>query len=133
MFKVPEVISSMTASHAVRLISAMLHNTNEVLLAPGANGMAGCLPVRLNSGGPSVELPQGLSLEDVDALFNEGMRIDGVESIKDDGSIIFSEPAIRILRDILGIDRKMLRLSELKEMNNELLRSYERIGGGRSI
>jgi hypothetical protein len=127
MLKVPEVGASMTASHAVKLLSAMLNDSNELLLAPGANGMAGCLPVRMNSNGPSIELPRGLSLQEVEALFKKGMNVDGVEKINDDGSIVFSESALRILRDILGIDRKVLRLSELKEMNDELLSSYERM------
>jgi hypothetical protein len=109
MFKVPGLFSSMTASHAVRLARAILHDTDELLLAPGANGMAGCLPVRVNSRGPRVELPQELSIRKVEAIFREGMKINGIERVDDDGAIVFSESAPQILRNILCINRKVLR------------------------
>jgi len=125
MFKVPEWFSSMTASHAVRIVRAILHDTHETLLAPGADGMAGCLPTRVNSAGATVELPQELSTARVETMFSEGLKIDGIERIEDDGTIVFSEPALQILRKILCIDRKVLRISELKEMNDELLRFYD--------
>ena len=129
LFKSPDMICSMTASHAARLIHAMVNDSNETMMAPGPNGMAGSLPVRVNSRGVEIELPSELSITKVKAMFNEGMRIDGIEKIQDNGTMVFSTPAIRVLRDVLSIDRKTLSLSELHEMNAELIMAYERLTG----
>jgi hypothetical protein len=124
---VPELSASMTASHAVKLVSALLSDFEEVLLAPGAKGMAGCMPVRVSSTSLDIEIPRELSLHEIEAWFNQGMKVDGVEKINDDGSIVFSESALRVLRDILGIDRRVLQLSQLNEMSDELLGAYRRM------
>jgi hypothetical protein len=108
------------ASSAVRVILALLGDTGQYGHAPGPNGLPGGYPVRFRSVGTDVlELP-GVSLGDMIDLNIRGQRIDGIEKIQSDGSVIFTEKARQIMKALLGYECGLLRISELFDRATEL-------------
>ncbi|MEM2896646.1 MAG: hypothetical protein QXG01_03585, partial [Candidatus Bathyarchaeia archaeon] len=123
----PYVNASMVAASLVKNALAILNNTGLLTHAPGVEGLPGGVPTRLSSKGAELVVPQGLTREKIIEMNYEGMKADGIEKIDDDGTVTFTEQAIRLLKEILGIDRKRMRLDEAEKMAEELIESYSRL------
>lgn len=62
----------------------------------------------------------------------EGARHDGIEKVKEDGTIVFLDENVRNMRDVLGYDCEEIKIPELREraeeLNGKLKRCYEKYG-----
>lgn len=117
----------MTAASIVKNVVAILNDSGLLTHAPGIDGIPGSVPVRLTSKGAEIMLPKDLSLEDVRKINEAGMRLDGIEKIEEDGTVFFTDQAIKLLREILHIDREKMRISETEEMAKELISAYKKL------
>lgn len=117
----------MTAASAVKNVIGILNNTGELGHAPGVGEMPGGVPVRITSKGAEMILPEDLTLEEARRINEEGMRMDGIERVENDGTVIFTEQAIRLLREILHLDWERMKLSEAEEMARELVSAYKKL------
>ena len=112
------------AACAVKNILGIINDTNEISSVPGPNGLIGCYPVRLNASGVEVVLPEGLTLEEAIKINTDGLKWDGYEEIKDDGTLVFTEAATKVYQEILGVEVRELRLQDAEEKAKELLAAY---------
>lgn len=112
-------IYSYTAASAVKNIMAIVNDTNELIQAPGPNGLVGGYPVRLGAGGATVELPPDLSLSAAVAMNEEALAWDGVERILEDGTLVYTDKTYVEMRE-LGYECKEVRPDELEARAAEL-------------
>ncbi|GAH52428.1 unnamed protein product, partial [marine sediment metagenome] len=92
------------AASAVGHLMSILNDTNEFTHAPGPSGLPGGYPIRLGAKSAEVVLPEGLSLEEAIRINVESMRYEGIEEIKDDGTVVATDEARAIAKEMLEID-----------------------------
>lgn len=119
--------ASIVASSSVKHIMAIINDTNEFSHAPGPNGLIGGYPIRIGAEGVKVELPEEITMEQATKINIEGGKYEGVEEIKDNGTLVFTDEAHEIAREILGLDYKELRLEDTEERAEEILSAYKRL------
>ena len=132
-FKGPLTEQLPVAASFLRNTLAIYFNTGELRMSvPGPNGLPGAYPCRLSSNGAEVMIPDGLTLQEAIRINREGARFDGIEEVKDNGSILFLDENVRNMEEVLGYNCKELRVSELeeraRELNAKLNKCYERLG-----
>jgi hypothetical protein len=108
------------ASSAVKNIMAMINDTNEFACSPGPNGLPGGYPIRINAKGVDVVLPEGISMEKAVEINMGGLRMEGVEELKDDGTIIITEEANKLMKELYEIDIKQIRFSDIEQVGREI-------------
>jgi hypothetical protein len=112
--------SALVASSVVKNILAMIDDRDLITHSPGPQGLPGGYPVRIGAKGAQVFLPQGLTLEEAIKINKEGLKYDGIEDILDDGTIVFTEKSVGIMKEYLGYDCKSLKVEEGEERAQEL-------------
>jgi hypothetical protein len=119
-YKGPLVDQMRTASSFLKHVLAIYYDTGEVhSCVTGPNGLPGAYPVRLSAEGAEVVLP-GISLEEAVKINEAGGRLDGVERVKDDGTVVFVEENVRLMREVVGYECEELKVSESEERAREL-------------
>ncbi len=131
--KGPLLEQSRTAASFLRNTLAIYFDTGELRMSvPGPNGLPGAYPCRLNAEGAEVVLPDELTLQQAIRINEEGARHDGIEKVKEDGTIVFLDENVRNMRDVLGYDCEEIKIPELREraeeLNGKLKRCYEKYG-----
>ncbi len=117
----------MTAASAVSNVLAVLNNTQEIKHAPGPNGLPGGWPVRIGRDKIDLVLPSDLSFEDAMKMQEEGLKIDGIERVEDDGTVVFTEETVNLMRDILGIEWPKVKPDEAEEMAYDLIKAFKKL------
>jgi hypothetical protein len=111
----------MVASSATKMITAIINDTKEIVHSPGPNGLIGGYPVQVSANGVKVVLPSDWSLEEAIRVNKESMKFDGLEEIKDDGTIVFTEKIVKIFREAFSFYCPELKVSEWEKRGEELL------------
>lgn len=110
------------ASSGTKNALAILNDAGLLTHAPGPCGLLGGYPVKLSAKGADVVLPDGLTLQEAVRINEEAIRKgDGVEKIKDDGTIVFTEKCAKTWREVLGYDCQELKVEDCEERAKELL------------
>jgi len=121
----PEWTSSINhpsiAASAVKNIKAVINDTNEFTHAPGPNGLPGGYPIRIGAGGIKIELPEGITLEEAIKINTDGIKYEGIEEIKDDGTIVLTDEAYGIQKKAFGFDRQEIRFADMEDIAKETL------------
>jgi len=112
------------AASAVKSIMCILDDANELIYAPGAEGLPGGYPTRLSREGAKIDLPEGLTREEAVRINEESQKFDGIEKIENDGTVIFTHKAIKIMSGLLGYKCDKLKPEESEEKAKELLSAY---------
>ncbi len=87
-------LNALSAAHALQIIRAFLPQAAPLQTsAPGPFGLAGGWPICIQEQRISLDLPTGLVQADLVQWQRQAARFDGIEQIKDDGSVIFTEAA----------------------------------------
>jgi len=113
-------IMARTAASAVEKVRHLLRDSGGLSHAPGPAGLAGGYDVRLARSGARVVLPPGVSVQQARAMMERTQRGDGIESIRADGSVVFTRTAYEAMRDVLGYDCSVLRPDESEARADEL-------------
>ena len=109
-----------TASSFLKHVLAIYYDTGEVhTCVTGVEGLPGGYPARLSREGAEVVLP-GISLEGAIRINEDGGKIDGIEKIKDDGTVVFCEKNVENMREVVGYECEELKPSESEERAMEL-------------
>jgi len=108
-----------TASSAAKNIMAIVAGSNLYTHVPAPNGLVGGYPVRLSANGAQICLPEDWSLEKAVEINEAAERFDGIEKVKDDGTIVYTDETYSIMKD-LGYDCKELALDELVSRGRQL-------------
>lgn len=69
-------------------------------------------PIRVSAKGVEVILPEEIKLEEAIRINNEALKYDGLEEIKDDETLIFTEKAGRIMSETIGMNVRHLKLKK---------------------
>ncbi len=116
-----------SASSTIKNLMALVFNMGTVTHSPGPNGLPGGYPVRLSAKGAEVVLPEGLTLEEAIRINEEAQRYDGVERIEDDGTVVFTDQATSIMKEMLGFDCKQFTPAESEGRARELIALYRQL------
>ena len=132
-FKEPVVEQHRTASAFLKNIFSIYFDTGELhMCIPGPNGLPGGYPTRLSAKGAEVVLPEEITLKEAIKINEEGARWDGIERVKDDGTVVYVDENVSNMREVLGYECEELKISELeekaKELNSKLKKLYEKYG-----
>ena len=109
------------ASSAVQKIMAIYNDTNELsscIAGPGK--FIGGYPGRLSRKGFTMVLPDGLTLEEAIKINQESSVLEGIEEMKDDGTIIFTEKSSTLMKQLMGYDCKKIKVQESEQWAKEL-------------
>jgi hypothetical protein len=128
----PEWISwhahTMVASCAVKNIMAVLNDTNEFTGAPGPNGLVGGYPIRISAKGVKVELPKELSLEQAIKINTDDCKFEGIEEIKDDGTLIVTDEGYDIAKKLVGIECREIKPADSADWAKEFITAFKKLG-----
>jgi len=128
--KGPLVEQMRTASSFLKHVLAIYHDTGEVhTCVVGPNGLPGGYPTRLSAEGAEVVVPD-IGLEEAIRINEAGARIDGIDRVKDDGTVVYIEENVEKMRRVLGYECEELKVSEseerARELNAKLTKLYEK-------
>jgi hypothetical protein len=119
-FPGPLVDQMKTASSFLKEVFAIYYNTGELMQSvPAPQGLPGSYPAILDARGAHVKL-SGISLEDAVKINEQGARIDGIEQVKPDGTVVYMEKNVKLMREIVGYECAELKPSEHEERAKEL-------------
>jgi hypothetical protein len=106
---------------------AIYYDTRKThVCVPGPNGLPGAYPARLSAEGAEVVLP-GISLAEAIRINEQGAKIDGIEKVKEDGTVVFVDENVEQMRQVVGYHCKELKLEESEERAKELNRGLKRL------
>ena len=114
------------AAFLANFIDVLFDNKRFVGTVPGVKGLIGGYPCRL---GRRVELalPREISLSEAIRINEEAARRgDAVEEIKGDGTIVITDAAHRILKEVFDFDHKEWGLEENVELALDLNRRFRK-------
>ncbi len=114
-----------TASIAVGDTLAILNDTNEIRHCPGPAGLRGGYPVKLNTNGAKVVLPKEISLEKALEMNSEAQKREGIERVSKDGTVVFTDEAVRIMDEELKWDLKSFNVRDCEKISIELMYAYQ--------
>lgn len=117
------MIGSSMAKHAI----ALLNDTRIFTHAPGPCGLIGGYPIWLGWDGAKLALPKNVKKEKAIEVNLEGQRRDGIQEIRDDGTIVFTEEVYKALKKVLNFDCKFFKVNEVEEVALEQKRKLEEI------
>jgi hypothetical protein len=116
--------TTVSASSTIKNLMALLYDTGIITHSPGPNGLPGGYPVRLSAKGSEVVLPEGISLEEAITMNEVSQRYDGVERIEQDGTVVFTDYAVSIMKEMLGFDCPRFKPAESEERAREQITRY---------
>ena len=122
-------IFSIFSASAVKNILGILRDSHEFAHAAAPNGLPGGYPVRLSAKGAEIVLPQELTLEQAIRINQEGNKYDGIEEIKDDGTVVYTDKTYSIMKE-LGYDCRQFSFDEVESRCEELRRLYAKLAAG---
>lgn len=126
-------ISTITGAASSRVVTALLHDTGELVHAPGPNGLEGGFPVRLDRTGANVVLPDDINVSKAVEIGQTGNRYNGVERIEDDGTVVFTEKTRDVFDTYLGIDIAKCSPSNALDVTTAIIHGYQDLVADREI
>ncbi|QNK89108.1 hypothetical protein H7992_05125 [Sporosarcina sp. resist] len=111
----------MTAASAVNIINSMaVGNKEEIMHAPGPNGLPGGYPIIINEDCTEVVLPNDLNLQEVIEINLLGQVMDGIQKIDSDGNIYYSNNEMEIVKEIFGYECLVMNVNDCELWSEEL-------------
>jgi len=120
-------INSKVASSGLQAVVAALEDSGRLLHVPGPAGLPGGYPAKIFKNSAKISLPGELSETEAVAINEEAGRRDGIESIKEDGTVVFTEMAAKTMKEVIGYDCPALHPEEDLERARELQDLFKKI------
>jgi hypothetical protein len=132
----PLVDQMKTASSFLKITLAIYYDTGEIIQClPAPNGLPGGYPCILNASGAKVILT-GITLKEAVKVNEKGAKIDGIEGVKSDGTVVFVEKNVKLMREVVSYDCPEIKPSEHEEraieLDAKLKKLYEKYNVGKS-
>jgi hypothetical protein len=109
-----------TAASFLKNVLGIYYDTQRIhVCVPGPNGLPGAYPTRLGEKGAEIILP-GISEKEAVKINEKGARLDGIERVKDDGTVVFIEENVDYMREVMSYECEELKPSESEERAQEL-------------
>ena len=117
-----------TASIIVGDMLALLNDTGEIRHSPGPAGQIGGYPVRLSAKGAEIFLPEGIMLNQAIKMHEEAQSAEGIEEIRDDGTVVLTDEAVRIIDEVIPWNtKKQFNVVDCEDVAAEYDRVYNEI------
>jgi hypothetical protein len=117
---------SVVGSSAAKNILHTLRNQRSLTHAPGPCSLPGGYPVRIGCESVEIALPPGVTLEEAVKVNIECQKYDGIEEIREDGTIVITDESYQIMKDLIGYDCKSLKVEEAAGWAAELKEKFSR-------
>ncbi len=117
---------SVVGSSCAKNLLHTLQNRRTLTHSPGPCGLPGGYPVRIGSELVQVALPPGVTLEEAVKVNNECQKHDGIEEIREDGTIVITDESYQIMKDLIGYDCKSLKVEDAANWARELKEKFSR-------
>jgi len=117
----------LVGSSAVKNAMALLQGSNRIEYSPGPCGLPGGYPIRFSNGEVAVKLPDEISLEEAIHINQVSGRGDGVEEIREDGTVVLTDKAHGIMREEMGFEMKEFVPSQCEKDAKALLDCFWRL------
>jgi hypothetical protein len=115
----------LTASSAAAVTLGIADDSYEFTHSPGPDGLPGGYPVLVSASGARVYLPDGISLEEAIEINEKGQQADGIERIDKDGTVTYCDWSMDIVNELIGYDRRVMKLDESEDCSQELGRKFK--------
>jgi hypothetical protein len=117
------------ASSFVKNALFLASDAGRITHAPGPSGLVGGWPVRLSAKGAEVILPQGVEMKQAIQMVEEAQKFDGIEEIKKDGTVVVTDKAYSIMKELIGYDCKEFSPDACEERARELTLRFKEVKG----
>ncbi len=115
----------MTASSAVAVLDALASENDIIVHAPGLLGLPGGYPFRMSKKNISVELPEGLTLQEAVDVNESCQRYDGIDSIDDNGVVHFTDEEVLLMKNTFGYEKKSMAVEESEDCALTLMSCWD--------
>jgi hypothetical protein len=117
-----------SASIVVGDMLALLNDTGEIRHCPGPAGHIGGYPVRLSAKGAEIYLPEEITLNEAIKMHEEAQKAEGIEEIGDDGTVVLTDEAVRIIDEVIPWNtKKQFNIVDCETVAAEYDRVYKSI------
>ena len=113
------------ASSVFKILRGIYTDSRELGHAPGPEGLPGGYPVRLTGHGAQLFLPDGITREQAIKINDDAQVYEGVQAIKDDGTVLLTDKSAEIFKDILDFDCKSYAPDECLAKSKELDKKFK--------
>jgi hypothetical protein len=117
--------TTVSASSTIKNMYALLGTTPLFTHSPSPNGLPGGYPILLSSQGAELALPEGITMEEAIKINEDSARLDGIERIESDGTVVFADYSHEILSEMIGFNQKSFRPEESYEVALEMISKYK--------
>lgn len=118
---------SQVASSQCKHALALLNDSKILSLAPAPGGLPGGYPVRIGADGAKVALPDGITLDEALKINLAGQKRDGIEEIKDDGTIVFTEPVYEAAKKVYNFDCRSFNIKDVDAVSTEQFAKFKEL------
>lgn len=115
----------LTASSAATVTLAIADDSYQFTHSPGPDGLPGGYPVIVSASGAKVHLPDGITLQKAIEINEKGQQADGIERIDKDGTVTYCDWSMDIMKEMIGYDRRVMKLDETEDASQELGRKFK--------
>ena len=119
----------LSASSAINMVRGLLSDEKVFLHAPGPLGLPGGYPILAGKEGLDVALPPELPLDQAVKINEESHPFDGIQMIEGDGTLVFCQESVEILRQTLGYECERLSPWEVEGRAQELIARFHGYAG----
>jgi hypothetical protein len=89
--------------------------------------MIGGYPIRIGAKGVEVVIPEGITMEEATRINVKGMNREGVEEIKNDGSLVLTDDAFKVGKELLGVSWKEIIIADIADYVKEGLEAFKKL------
>ena len=115
-------VALQTAASAAKNVIRLLDATSRLTHVAAPSGLIGGYDAVAGASGIDVTLPDGIRLQEAQALNERAQRGDGIERIDSNGVVTFTDSAAETMREVLGYDCRTLHPDETEARADELRR-----------
>jgi hypothetical protein len=116
---------SVVGASCAKNLLHVLKDSRTLTHSPGPSGLPGGYPVRIGKEKVEVALPPGVSLDEAVQVNQEANKFDGIEEIRDDGTIVITDESYIIMKNLIGYDCKEMKVEDAADHSKELRTKFE--------
>jgi hypothetical protein len=116
----PREQTFVSAAYTKNILSIYFNDGRIHSSIPGPNGLPGSYPTRLSAKGAEIVMPEGITFEEATRIIEQARRYDAIETIKDDGTVVYVEKMAKDFKEVTGYECYELSLKQVEERATEL-------------
>jgi len=116
-----EVYNHLIALSAYRVIMGIWNDSGDIYYAPGPKGLPGGWTVKLDAEGAEPVVPAEVTIDEIVRIEKKGLELDGVEEIRDDGTLVLRKKSRELIKKHLDLDYKEVRVEEAEKLADQIV------------